>query len=49
MFDVMSASDQLADKPQTESKEVFYEDNVHTTVLLAFGDIIERRAIEQEM
>ena len=31
------------------ARKVFYEDDAHTTVLLAIGDITERRAVEQEM
>jgi chemotaxis protein methyltransferase CheR len=31
------------------AREVFYENGAHTTVLLAFEDITERRAIEQQV
>ncbi|HUF44910.1 MAG TPA: sensor histidine kinase, partial [Aestuariivirgaceae bacterium] len=31
------------------ARKVFYEDNSHTTILLAIEDITERRAIEREM
>ena len=45
----MHSGTSAAAKRCYNASKVFYDDDAHTTVLLAIKDITERKAVEQEM